>query len=153
MANGFMSTPKKRFVATAVFFALAMVAGGVLGYIQNSREISGASPEEMIWYFVPGALVLAGLSYWFGAVWMKSIDEAAQEAHKWSWYWGGSAGLGVAMVAYFLSFMPEARHWDIPTLMGRTDPVAYAVTGGVIVIGLLIVGYSVAWAFWWLQRR
>lgn len=153
MAKGFMTTPKKRAVSIAVFLVVAMTAGGILGYIQAAREFSGLTMEGLFWYFLPVALVLAGVSFWFGAEWMKSIDEAAQEAHKWSWYWGGSAGLAVAMMGYFMSFLPETRNWDLPTLSGRADPVSYAVTGGMAVILLLLVGYTVAWAFWWFQRR
>lgn len=153
MSKGFMATPKKRLIAIIGFTLVAMSAGGVVGYIQASREFSGMVVEGFFWWALVIGALLAAVSYWFGAVWMKSIDEAAQEAHKWSWYWGGSAGLAVAMAAYFVSFLPEARNWDVPTLSGRSDPISYVVTGGLGVVLLLLIGYTVAWAFWWFQRR
>jgi len=84
---------------------------------------------------------------------MKSIDEAAQEAHKWSWYWGGSAGLGVGVVALLLSMAPASENWSVPTLDGRTDPVAYAASGAFGLMVVLLIGYGIAWAWWWFSRR
>ena len=57
------------------------------------------------------ALVVTGLSAL--AVWLTSkywgrIDEAAREAHKWAWFWGGNIALVPVMVGFV-------------TLLQRTD--------------------------------
>lgn len=153
MAKGFMATMKGRVAVVMGFMLICMIAGGAMGYVQAAAESQPSGRQGMIWALLPIAIIFAGISFWVGALWMKSIDEAAQEAHKWSWYWGGSAGLAVAMIGYAISFLPEAAQWALPTISGRTDPVAYAVTGGLFVIGLLIAGYTVAWGLWWFQRR
>lgn len=153
MSKGLMATAKGRALCIAGFFALAAFAGFVMGAVRNAGEGTFGAGVGLIWLALPLALVVAAGSLWFGAVWMKSIDEAAQEAHKWAWYWGGSTGMAVAMVGFLLAFMPQSTGWTLPTIGGRTDAVAYAVTGGGFVIVLMLAGYSLAWALWWFQRR
>ena len=98
-------------------------------------------------------LVMIG-AFATGVVWMRSIDEAAQEAHKWSWYWGGSAGIALGGVALCLTSLPQAASLDIPTwLSGRTDPAAYAATGAFAMLLLMLVAYGLAWTVWWMRRR
>ena len=143
-----------RIVGLLVGCAVLMfLIGGVIGFLEASGRLGLFEDGGLLWVTLPLAIVVVGFSFWIGAVWMKSIDEAAQEAHKWSWYWGGSAGMAVAMVGYLLSFLPESSTWQLPTLTGRTDPMAYAVTGGLAVVLLMMAGYLVAWALWWLKRR
>lgn len=153
MSKLFPPTTKGRITAIVVFLLFSMVAGGIMGFLQASGRLNLMSSTMVVAVFVPVAIILVGFSFWVGAWWMKSIDEAAQEAHKWSWYWGGSCGLSIAMFGYLAFFLPASADWDLPTMSGRTDPMAYAVTGGLFVIFLLLAGYTIAWALWWFQRR
>ncbi|WP_409019209.1 hypothetical protein [Brevundimonas vesicularis] len=143
-----------RLIGLVVGFAvLVFLVGGMVGFLEGTGRLGLANDGGLVWVTLPLAIVLVGFSFWVGAFWMKSIDEAAREAHKWSWYWGGSAGLAVAMIGYLLSFLPESSTWELPTVTGRADPMAYAVTGGLAVVVLMMVGYLIAWGLWWLQRR
>lgn len=157
MFSRLFGTPKARIVSAVIFLALAMVGGGVIGFLEGRAEALGqGSPLDgtnALWMIGGVAIVLAIVSFAYGAYWMKSIDEAAQEAHKWSWYWGGSAGLAVGMVGFLLSMSPATASWTIPTLQGRTDPMAYATTGSLALMAVLIIGYGIAWAWWWFSRR
>ena len=38
-------------------------------------------------------LILGVLILWLSARWWVGVDEAVREAHKFSWFWGGSAGM------------------------------------------------------------
>lgn len=157
MFSRLFSTTRGRIISGIAFFVLALIAGGVVGYLEGRAEaldqVSFVRSGNYVWV-IGGIAVLAAIaSFAYGAYWMKSIDEAAQEAHKWSWYWGGSAGLGVGMVAFFLSMAPVTAEWTIPTINGRTDPVAYAASGFLGLMFLLIIGYGIAWAWWWFSRR
>ena len=79
-------------------------------------------------------------------------DEAAREAHKSAWYWGGTAGMAVGGVAMVLSRLPQAASIRIPTL-GDPTPAGYAATGAMMMLCLMLLGYTLAWAWWWLARR
>ncbi|WP_292043471.1 MULTISPECIES: hypothetical protein [unclassified Brevundimonas] len=157
MFSRLFASPKGRIISAIVFFGLAMLAGGVVGFLDGYASASGQptflESDNVIWIVGLGAVVLAVASFAYGTFWMKSIDEAAQEAHKWSWYWGGSVGLSLGMVAFVLSLAPVTAQWTIPTLNGRTDPVAYAATGAFGLMLLLTAGYGIAWAWWWFSRR
>lgn len=88
-----------------------------------------------------------------GTLWMRSIDEAAQEAHKSAWYWGGSAGMAVGGVLLVISAVqPATAALNLPAVLGRTDPVAYAAAGAFGILTLMLIGYGVVWAWWWLSR-
>jgi hypothetical protein len=157
MSSRLFSSPKGRIAVGIGFLVISLLAGLVLGFIDGYAEASGRpkvfAGVNFIWMFGTVAIVLAIISFAYGAFWMKSIDEAAQEAHKWSWYWGGSAGLAVGMAAFVVSLAPTTAQWSVPTIHGRTDPVAYAASGAVGLILLLTIGYGIAWAWWWFSRR
>ena len=133
--------------------AAAFGLGFYEGY-QNARSPGPASPDVPLWLFATFATVVMGVSIWIGALWMRSIDEAAQEAHKWAWYWGGSCGMAVGGVIALMAILPRAASLDLPSLLPeRTDPAAYLVTGAALMVLTMIAGYGVAWAVWWLRRR
>ena len=157
MFSRLFSTTKGRIGSAIGFLVLALILGGVLGYVEGRADAlqqpSPLASEAKFWMMAVIAIVLAVASFAYGTYWMKSIDEAAQEAHKWSWYWGGSAGLALGMVGFVLTLSPVTANWDLPTIHGRADPVAYAATGAFGLMVLLTVGYAIAWAWWWFSRR
>ena len=96
------------------------------------------------------SLVMAGglmICIW----WWRRLDEAAREAHKWAWYWGGSTGMLVGLV---LMLVLTTRPADIvlPASLGQT-PADLVGAGMIITLGFQLVGYGLAWAWWWLGRR
>jgi len=134
-----------------VGIAALFVCGAVAGY----AEASGASVDQTV---VTGVVVVLGVvgmaaAFGIGTLWMRSIDEAAQEAHKSAWYWGGSAGLAVGGVGLILSMLPGAASWTLPGFLGRSDPAAWAAMGAVGLMTLMMLGYGIVWAWWWLARR
>ena len=100
------------------------------------------------------ALVVTGLSAL--AVWLTSkywgrIDEAAREAHKWAWFWGGN----IALVPVMVGFVTLLQRPDLgaPLWPGfPPEPAYYVATGGLIVVFLLMIGYILAWIGWWLWK-
>lgn len=100
------------------------------------------------------AVLMMALALWLGFAWMVRIDEAAREAHKAAWFYGGSIGLAVGGVFTILATAPPAERLAIPSPFdGRTDPAAYAATGALGMMALMLVGYAVVWGWWWLARR
>ena len=157
MLSRFLGTAPGSKWRTVVLFSVPLIIGLVLGFLEGRAEALGYASffksENSLWLVGAAGVLLSIVSFVYGAYWMKSIDEAAQEAHKWSWYWGGSAGLAASMVLFLLGFAPATQSWSIPTISGRTDPMAYALTGGLSLMLLLIIGYAVCWAWWWGSRR
>ena len=129
-------------------YAPALIAGGaaipILGkHLGVMRDPVGTAVvmTAMI------AFVLWGtLHYW------RRLDEAAKEAHKFAWYWGGTAGLMVAFVA-FIALTANGGDLIGAGLGGRISPKAFVELG---VIGVLVpqmIGYVVAWVGWWIAKR
>lgn len=98
-----------------------------------------------------GLLTLCmGIVVWICVVWWRGADEAVREAHKWAWYWGGSAGIVVVMIAVGLA------GWDVIELAPMElsgDPGGLIMTGVGLTLGAQLIGYLIAWAAWWLRHR
>ena len=157
MAAGRLKTTRSKIMAFVVYIGLAAVVGGILGYIDGNREAGGlpalVNTPSGLWIGLVLGVLAAVIGMVYGFFWMRSIDEAAQEAHKWSWYWGGSAGMALGMVALVVSMMPISAKWQPPAFFERTDPVAYMALGAVGLLTLMMVGYGLAWVWWWWSRR
>lgn len=86
-----------------------------------------------------------GLCIW----WWRGIDEAAREAHKVAWWWGGTGGMAVGGVILLSLSLPEEGEVLLQGL-SRQDIFA---TGMGAIVGCQILGYTIAWAVWWLRHR
>ena len=151
--------PKLKRLLGWVFLG-GLLTGGLAGLAGfGVGHLSASSPEaadrvaafEIVGFGVFG-LIAVGVSLWVSVYWMRTIDEAAREAHKSAWYWGGTAGMAVGGVAMVLSRLPQAASIRIPTL-GDPTPAGYAATGAMMMLCLMLLGYTLAWAWWWLARR
>ena len=85
---------------------------------------------------------------WFILNYWRAIDEAAREAQKWAWFWGGSAGMAVGLVT-----MITQPRWVIATFADGPDPVDVLHAGALVLIAAQLIGFFVAWVFWWGSRR
>lgn len=88
------------------------------------------------------ALVGASIYYW------RLIDEAAREAHKFAWFWGGSTALGLALPVLFFI---DAATWE--ALLGAHDTRYWVMAGVQAVVLIQLAGYILVWVGWWLARR
>lgn len=99
------------------------------------------------------ALTLAtfALIVWAAFYCWYLLDEAQREAHKWAWYWGGSTGLLVGMIAVSVALRID------PNLAEAIQPNGTSKTfvelGFVAATTSTLIGYGVAWAAWWMTRR
>ncbi len=132
-------------VVTALFLAVVVWSAG---YRAVSRNLVAANPGVVAVLIVAGLLFAAVISVF----WWRNIDEAAREAHKWAWYWGGSAGLGGVLVLFLLSVLSAGA-------FGRDLIAAYGLVGHEFELGMAVGvllpvgGYVVAWGGWWLRHR
>jgi hypothetical protein len=122
---------------------VCLLAGGIAGGVSAAVGDGGWSSAPT----VAGAVGLAmAVGLWVCARWWRGLDEAAQEAHKWAWWWGSTFGGSLGGVALFtLAYSGESA------LTG--DPADILIGGAGLIVIAQALGYGVAWAVWWLQRR
>jgi hypothetical protein len=149
---------KRKLLKTSVvvgggLLATGLIAGVAIGYLSSSGADMVVNTAAF-WIVVAIAVAAMVAALWFSFLWMRSIDEAAREAHKWAWYWGGSSGMAAGGVLIMLAALPQAAQVSIPNwFIERADPAAYAATGAFGMLSLMIIGYLIAWGCWWLARR
>lgn len=90
---------------------------------------------------VPGALI-PSIIYW------RNIDEAAREAHKFAWFWGGSCATLLVLPLAFLVGDIRLVAW-----MGQRSPSEWVLFGVMSLTIAQLAGYGLAWAGWWLRQR
>lgn len=146
-----MSDPKPRpaFGGTIGYLGalgLTLVAGvfGALGssYFGAWPGMTGLLLTLLVNAAALGAALLVGVWWWRG------IDEAAREAHKWAWWWGGCSGMIVGAV-----FLLTALSRPIEAELGGLDMNQLFAGGMVVILLCQVIGYGIAWAVWWAQRR
>lgn len=154
-----MATSKRKLVIQGaigliLLFGLLFLSGFVVGYLEATGRLilnAGAAANVAVGLF---SVAVIGVGVWIGIVWMKSIDEAAQEAHKWAWYWGGSLSMAAGLAGMMVLTIPRKVPLELPSMFSdRTDPAAYMATGAMGILVIMLIGYMLAWGWWWLQRR
>jgi hypothetical protein len=145
-----MSSEVKRFrpdekVARRLLGASALLGAciGAGAGILDSLEIS-LPPLALS---LGGAAVLAFMAWATVAYW-RHVDEAAREAHKFAWFWGGSGSL-----LLIPPIAPLVSNDLLESLFGPHTPYEWVLGGVIAVLTLQIVAYGLAWCGWWLVRR
>lgn len=131
------------FGIAAVFIFMVLAALAAAGGL-----ISRDAALGLTFLVILTPLTLIGL--WMSVAWMRRLDEAAQEAHKWAWFWGGSGGLSLAFVS--LAVAPHFG-WGLGPETYDEAPISPYYVGAFIAMSFAVAGYLLAWAVWWLKRR
>ena len=126
-----------------------VVASVLAGIISGFAAAAGAASAVIAAVTVA---VLLAVTFLIGIWWWAHLDEAAQEAHKWAWWWGGTAGLAVGGVAAAVLINP-GTDGILSVALGALDPAAAFRLGLIGILLCQVVGYGIAWAAWWLRRR
>jgi hypothetical protein len=151
MAKGLWGVIGKSVLGLLALLLVLFITGIGFGYLGAKGVVT--MDAALVWIMaVFAGLIMIG-SLLVGAAWMRSIDEAAREAHKSAWYWGGTAGMAVGGVGIILAGLPQSEAWVLASVNGRTDPAAYMAAGAFGILLLMLAGYGVVWAWWWLARR
>lgn len=132
--------------ATAVMVMLAAVLLGIVVGI-GSALVRGTGWESIGLVLLGLFAVVAGLG--LGLWWWRRVDEAAREAHKWAWWWGGCGGLATGAMGAAVTFRGAA----LDTALAGYSPTAAFAMGVFALLTLQFVGYTLAWAGWWLSKR
>ncbi|MDH4384703.1 MAG: hypothetical protein QE280_04595 [Caulobacter sp.] len=125
--------------------AASLAAGGILGLV---TVVAGPPAAWLV-----GVIYLVGFggAAWLSLLWWGSIDEGVREAHKSSWYWGGSSGLVLVVAAFhLLHFVDPATPLDRFAMI--PGDAGLIVTGIALTAGVQLAGYLLFWAGWWLRH-
>lgn len=153
MAQGHKRVALYTLLGFLAFFAL-MIATGFFVAHQSARGADIDAARLTFWIAVGVAVVCMGGAMAITVGWMRAIDEAAREAHKSAWFWGGCGGMAVGGALFIVASTPYAAGLQAPSAFaGRTDPAAYMAAGAGALALLMTAGYTLAWAWWWWRRR
>ena len=153
MAQGLKRVALYTVLGFVALLALVLAAGFVVGYL-SARGADINAGQVTLWLVTLVALVSMAGAMAVTVGWMRSIDEAAREAHKSAWFWGGCGGMAVGGVLVIIASVPQAAAFDIPGALGiRNDPAALMALGAAALALLMTAGYTLAWAWWWWRRR
>lgn len=131
----------------AIALAAGAVLGGAIGLIDNGDLPPIANFAGFLLAFAAGGVVIYACLRWW-----QALDEAAQEAHKWAWWWGGSAGVVVGLIGLLLLRVVDPSGGL--SFLNDTAPVGETLyDGAMAVLFFQVGGYVIAWAAWWLRHR
>lgn len=140
--------------ASAITFGggllFALVGGILAGYGGEAGWFDGRAAEQIV--LAVFAVILMAGALWIGAAWMQVIDEAAREAHKAAWYWGGTGGMCVGGVGLILASGGPWREVIAGWIGAGGAPIDYVAAGATLMLLPMLVGYTLVWAWWWLAR-
>ncbi len=118
--------------------------------LMSARVDEGeAQPVGLIVAVIAGLIVLAPALVYASAKHWRGLDEAAQEAHKWAWFWGGSLGMAPAVL---ITAVPSVS-LGLAERLGYRSPGDLVQFGAGAVLAFMIAGYFIAWGLWWFRRR
>lgn len=142
------ATPAKRPSLPRLLLSVSGI-GMLLGIVGGMVVAFDLAPTAAVFAMV--ALAAGMGAMWQSWRWWVKVDEAVREAHKASWFWGGSFGLvAVGAVATPLVAISAGL---APAVSGLTRSEAgFMLAGVVTTVFLLLLGYVVCWAGWWLSR-
>lgn len=147
MAND-KSTAARRFGLGMFMLALlgaGVIAGGLIAVLESLGVRLPAGLAGL------AALLVGLLSMLWSRGWWARVDEAVREAHKTSWYWGGSVGM-VIVGALAAMLMTDRSGVALDRFALVPGDGGLILTGIVVTLVLQLVGYAVFWAGWWFTR-
>jgi len=137
--------PARFAISALVVLIVALAAGVGAGHLADQDGPVAMAGAAILFTAILAASIGTGLWWWV------KLDEAAREAHKWAFWWGGSAGMALGAV-----LLLTLTAWSETVLtsgwIGETPTDAFKA-GVVAILLFQVIGYAIAWAAWWLRRR
>lgn len=127
-----------------------LVASALLGAVGGAgltllEKIGVTPPAGFLGYALLAlapVMVVASVVYW------RNIDEAAREAHKFAWFWGGSGSILVAAPLALL--IGDDR---LTALAGQHTSSEWFAIGVFSLLVFQLTAYVLVWAVWWIRQR
>jgi hypothetical protein len=115
---------------------LAFGAAPLIG-IGGALLLRSVGPGEHFWLVFPVLLAGCGLALLACVPWWHRLDDMQKQGHLVSWYWGGTGGGIVALMA----------------LVAGSGVRSDLASGGMIVLLGEAAAFLACWAFWAYGRR
>ena len=122
--------------------AIAMVALAI------GLRVAGVTPP-LLWRTIIGVGV-AAVMVWLLLRYWAGIDEAAKEAQKSAWLWGGSAGMAGGFVVDGVLSLPRIYPQVREPILRLGGAL---LAGGALVAVGAAIGFLIGWAIWWGMKR
>lgn len=136
-------------------YALAGWAGATVAALVSRALFGGASAVGTSRVLIPtlAALAAAAWCYFMAVLAVRRVDEYQMAAGKFAWYWGGSLGIAVSLVAYTFIGM-GGLHWLDPARfhLGQDFFSAFRL-GYLLGVGVPFAGFVLARLYWALVKR
>src|SRR5687768_17367430 len=87
-----ISGPARFAISAIVVVVVALVAGVGASFLSGQGGAAAVAGPAVMFASIMAASAATGLWWWV------KLDEAAREAHKWAFWWGGSAGMAIGAV-------------------------------------------------------
>ncbi len=126
---------------------LTVVGAGATAAMPFWPQQLGNAPSIGVVVLAAGLAVFLALHTYY---WWRDLDEAAQEAHKWAWWWGGNIGFVVGIAGFIGAALAGVD--ILPARIPHTD-AALIAAGFIAAFAAQAVGYGIAWCGWWIARR
>ena len=140
-----INTPNGRSIAVLAVVMLASVS------LVVGMQVSGLHPILGVRLALALAVVVAGI--WAACGYWRNVDEAGRAAQKWAWFWGGSIGMGLGVLAIAIGVV-RPEWFDIAAMLPEHATALTGIFYGAMAMVLAqFIGFLVAWAYWWARRR
>ncbi|MEK7661437.1 MAG: hypothetical protein AAB680_05295 [Pseudomonadota bacterium] len=129
---------------------VALSTFGVIGLMRGTTSIKQALGAYLL---ITLGVILVSIP--LSISWWKQIDEAARDAHKTAWFWGGSIGMSVAILITALNlFFDGAILMKLGEIYHISDIQNFGFEFGLMnVMTFMGFGYVIHWGIWRRQRR
>lgn len=124
---------------------IGLVGGGVAAIAGDFGLMSAPLAYAAV------TLIAGGVGLWLSWRWWIAVDEAVREAHKTSWFWGGSTAM-ILVGAIALALFGITQGDAVEQLGVTREEAGLILSGIVLTLTMLLAGYGVCWAGWWLIR-
>lgn len=121
-------------------FGGVMGAGGAL-----LSETGIVLPPALVF---SASLVAIAVFFWVCVIYWRNIDEAAREAHKFAWFWGGTGGMMLMLPLGALG--SDDR---LLAVFHQRPPTEWVLLGFLTLLTAQLTGYGLVWVGWWLRQR
>lgn len=136
---------QRQAIAQWIFVGSGLV-GAVIG--ASYAILTKLEIELSRGFLFGGSVLLIFAVFAASVVYWRNIDEAAREAHKFAWFWGGVGGL-LLMLPIIVLVSPER----LVAMFGERSPADWLTGGMMALLIAQLTGYGLVWAIWWLRQR
>jgi hypothetical protein len=112
-------------------------AGAVTAGIVAGRIVRAGPPGEHFWIVFPLLVIVCALAFAACLPWWRRADDMQRSGQLISWYWGGSGGAAITLMA----------------IVAATGVTSEASTGALYMILGQAAAFLLFWGGWYLRHR